>query len=116
MQFTKKINLSKYLIGTIFNILLSIKLIGIEHVQILSVFFMGVIINHLFLVLGSLNMFSTLAKKRAAIYFLGKFIIIVLIMVFAMRNLPENIILLTLFYIIQLIILVLSIKRNTDKN
>lgn len=116
MQFTKKINVSKYLIGTILNLIISLKIIGIDNYKILLIFFLGVIFNHLFLILGVINMFNTQAKKRAALYFLGKFVVIVLIMVYAMQNLPKNIILLTIIYIIQLIILVLSIKRNTNKN
>jgi hypothetical protein len=58
-------------------------------------------------------MFSDKPNKRSALYFVLKFVVLAIVMIVAMNKMPGNIALITGFYIFQLIILVLSIKRNT---
>jgi hypothetical protein len=113
MQLNNKIKTTKYLIGTLINYTLALYFLGFDNYIITTSLFLGFIFNQIFLTLGLLEMFSDKPKKRSAIYFLLKFILLAIVMVVAMLKMPENIAIITGFYIFQLIILVLSIKRNT---
>jgi hypothetical protein len=113
MQLRKKIQINKYVLGTLINYSAGLYFLKIENYIIITVLFIGFISNQLFLALGLGNMFSDKPEKRATLYFILKFLILVIVMIVAMSKMPQNIALITGFYIFQLIILVLSIKRIT---
>lgn len=113
MLLRKKIKISQYVIGTLINFSGALYFLGLENWKTLGILFLGFIANQLFLTMALLLMFSGKAKKRAALYFVLKFILLAAVMVFAMSKMPENVLFITLFYIFQLIILVISIKRIT---
>lgn len=111
MHFTKKIKTTKYLFGTILNVLIAIALFKIKDYSVLSILLIGIILNQWMLIMGLFTMLSDKPSFKSAIYFLMKFIILVSTIIYAMQKMPNNIVFITVFYIFQLIILVLSIKR-----
>jgi hypothetical protein len=113
MQLRKKIQISKYLIGTLINYSAGLYFLKVENYILITALFFGFVCNQIFLGLGLTNMFSDKPNKRGALYFVLKFVVLAIVMIVAMNKIPGNIALITGFYIFQLIILVLSIKRNT---
>lgn len=78
------------------------------------IFFIGMLVNHSLLLHGVQSMMSENQKKS---YFLIlKFFILIGVFIFAMITMPQYLLILTISYIFQLIILVLSIKSNRLKN
>ncbi len=116
MSLTKKINSLLYLIGTSVNFYISIKLMGEQYAQHLALFFLGIVINHLFLYKGIQRLLDISKKsKKTSLYLVAKSIVLMGIFFYVYQTMPEKILLCTLVYIFQLIILVLSIKKVAYK-
>ena len=111
MHLRKKIKINKYLFGTVLNF--SFALYVLKMNMEVAILFLGFILNQIFLTMALQLMFSGEANKRASLYLVLKFMVLAGVMIYAMSKMPEKNLLITLFYIFQLIILVISIKRNT---
>lgn len=84
--------------------------IGTSSILLISAFFIGILLNQYMLLRGVQSITGENQKKS---YFLVlKFFILIGVFVFAMFTMPKHLLILTFSYIFQLIILVLSIKRN----
>lgn len=77
------------------------------------IFYAGILLNHLFLALGVSGMLK--AQKKSFLLII-KFFVLGAAFVFAMKTMPDLAGLCVLTYIFQLIILALSIKRDSKKN
>jgi len=103
-----------YIPGTLLNILLSLYLIGTNELIYVLIFFIGILINQWMLLQGVGSMMSE--KQNKSMLLVLKMFVLILIFIFAMIYLEEYVLFLTISYIFQLIILVLSIKRYKEKN
>lgn len=96
------------------NYLTVLYVIGTNEIVNLSAFFGGILLNQIMLLRG---VRATLAGEQSKSFLLVlKFFILILVFIFAVYKLDKYILFLTLSYIFQLIILVLSIKRDKEKN
>lgn len=103
-----------YSILAIFNYSTLIYVIGASEVINITIFFSGILFNQIMLLRG---VSATLAGEQKKSFLLVlKFFILILVFIFANYKLDKYILFLTLSYIFQLIILVLSIKRDKEKN
>jgi len=106
-------NKSIYIVLSVLNFLALAYFTGLEYPLQISVFYFGILINQIFLVLGV----KALAKSQKKSFLLVvKFFVLAAVFVFAMKTMPDHLILCTLTYIFQLIILTLSIKSDSKKN
>ncbi len=89
---------------------------GEQYAQHLALFFLGIVINHLFLYKGIQRLLDISKKsKKTSLYLVAKSIVLMGIFFYVYQTMPEKILLCTLVYIFQLIILVLSIKKVAYK-
>jgi hypothetical protein len=96
------------------NYLTVLYVIGTNEIVNISAFFGGILLNQIMLLRG---VRATLAGEQSKSFLLVlKFFILILVFIFAVYKLDKYILFLTLSYIFQLIILVLSIKRDKEKN
>ena len=103
-------NLKLYTPLSIINFLLLLYVIGTEFVIQVIIFFLGILLNQYMLLRGVQSILSENQKKS---YFLIiKLFILILVFIFAGYTMQKHLMILTFSYIFQLIILVLSIKRN----
>lgn len=99
---------------TLINFILSLYLIGTNQMIYILVFYTGVLLNQWMLVQGVRSMMSD--QQNKSILLIVKMMILILIFIFAMIFMKDFVLFLTISYIFQLIILILSIKRYKDKN
>ena len=108
-----------YLFGTLTNYSLATYLVGLEKWLSVLVFFVGIMANHIFLVKGIAILLDVSdgpkKSKRTAVYLVAKSMVLIAIFIYILQVMPEKIIICTLVYIFQLIILVLSIKKIAYK-
>lgn len=103
-----------YSILAILNYSTLMYVIGTSEVVNISIFFGGILLNQIMLLRG---VSATFAGEQSKSFLLVlKFFILILVFIFAVYKLDKYILFLTLSYIFQLIILVLSIKRDKEKN
>lgn len=118
MFLKNNFNLFKFLILTLINWCIAICLIGAELSLVVTILFLGFISNQLLLLYGvnqvTLRNNNTSAFKLIII-FIGKFLILAGSVVYALSCLEDSAMYALIFYIFQLIILVISIKRIPKK-
>ena len=116
MQIQKKINIPLIVILSGLNLGLLLTWYGRESLEVVLVFYCGVLINQVMLFAGLYILLISKRKNwRAALLLLGKFGVLAGVFIFAMQNNPAKLPSLVVCYTFQLIILTLSIKRRTKK-
>jgi uncharacterized membrane protein len=107
-------NLILYSILAIFNFSSLLYVIGTEHIVDISIFFAGLLVNQIMLLCGTKAVLN--GEQNKSFLLVLKFFILILVFIFAVYKLDKYILFLTFSYIFQLIILVLSIKRDKENN
>lgn len=108
----------KFSLLTILHIAIAFYIFDFQNIEIITFLFIGFISNQLLLIYGVSQLTNSKAQPSASKLigiFIGKFIILALAITCALQNLGKNSGYALIFYIFQLIILVISIKRNTKK-
>lgn len=116
MFLKNKFEFIKFSILTLTNFTACIMLIGLERIEIITTLFIGFITNQILLLYG-VSLLTQSEVKASVIkllsIFIGKFIVLAIALICALQNLEKNSGYALIIYIFQLIILVISIKRNT---
>lgn len=119
MQLKNKINLKWYVIGTLVNYCAAIYFLGIENIERVAFFLLLLLLNQYFLFLFGVTLLR-IEKLRFAIppFVLGllKFAFLILAFLYGFKYMEKQVLFLLVYYIFQLIILVISIKRVIKKN
>lgn len=118
MPLKENLKIKQYILLTTTNMIGAYLLLGGTKLFPIIVLFFGIIMNQTLLVIGveKLTAPSKITSSfKLSLIFLAKFGILVLTMIYALHSLPDKAIYCLLFYIFQLIILVISIKRIAKK-
>ena len=118
MQISNKLNISKYFIGSLGNILLGLYFFAYSHVLVFFIFYFSVILNQYFLAIFVAELTGVDKNKtRIPTAFLGilKLLLLIFAFSYALIYAPGKELYFVLIYTFQLIILALSIKRVIKK-
>jgi hypothetical protein len=118
VSLKENLKINQFIALTLANYGFACYLVGVEYSFHLSVLFIGFFVNQVFLLLGVNNILNSGEKKRTKrtmFMFVGKFFVLVGVIVYALQNMNEKALYSLLFYIFQLIILIISIKRIPKK-
>lgn len=102
-----------YFVLSLFNLAALIYLMGTGVINHILIFYTGILINHFLLIKGVSGMLA--AQKKSA-FLIMKFFVLIGVFLYVMKVVPDALIPCVISYIFQLIILALSIKRDSKKN
>ena len=118
MLLKENLKIKLYLVLTIINILCANYIIGSSNVVPILTLFVGFVLNQLLLLYGVKKLTTPSLPSssiKILIIFVLKFSVLVATMIYALHSIPGQGAYCLLFYIFQLIILVISIKRIPKK-
>lgn len=101
-----------YSAGSLFNVGFLLYGAGSQMWTNVLIFFLGIFANQYFLIIG---VKSLLAARKKSAFLILKFFVLIFVFLYVMRTMPEKMVLCVLAYIFQLIILILSIKKENKK-
>jgi len=115
MQIKNQINILRYGIISFLHIIATFYYFGNGNELVLSLCFLSYFLNHLCLILALLKILNTTSEERdnlmVFLLFAAKFLILAGGLWYGVKNFNGNDLIIIGNYIIQLIILILSIKR-----
>ena len=118
MSLKENLKSNRYIILTTINLLAANLVLGSTNLVPMIILFIGIIANQLLLLIG-VKKLTTASSETSSfkifLIFIAKFAVLVFTMIYALHMLNNKAFYCLLFYIFQLIILVISIKRIPKK-
>jgi hypothetical protein len=119
MQIRNKLYLERYVIGTVLNFVWTPYVFGFQNISLVLAFLLSILLNQYFLAIVVADLTGVEENHSCLPTWLCaalKLIVLMLGFYWTLENTEDLEVFVVLFYKIQLIILVLSIKRVVKKN